>query len=121
MPNKRILLAEDEYLVRLLVKDDLEENGFEVLEAGDGLDAIALLDQPGSVDLIVTNITMPSADGIAIAQAARARVQDIPIIFISATPQRLMSPRTPVPHHIMAKPFDTANLVELVRTLLQPQ
>ena len=117
---KRILLAEDEYLVRLLVKDDLEESGFVVLEAGHGLDAIAMLEDPGDVDLLVTNLRMPGADGIEVAIAARARHPDIPIIFISATPQHLTSPRTPIPHHLMSKPFDTASLVELVRTLLRP-
>lgn len=117
---KRILLAEDEYLVRLLVKDELEESGFVVLEAGHGLDAIAMLDAPDDVDLLVTNLRMPGADGIDVAVAARARHPGIPIVFISATPQHLTSPRTPTPHHLMSKPFDTANLVELVRTLLRP-
>ena len=117
---KRILLAKDEYLVRLMVKDELESSGFVVLEAGHGLDAIAMFDDPDDVDLLVTNLSMPGADGIDVATAARARHPDIPIIFVSATPQRLTAARTPVPHHIMSKPFDTDNLVRLVRTLLHP-
>ena len=117
---KRVLVAEDEYLTRLLVKDELEHDGFVVLEAGHGLDAIAMFDDPGEIDLLVTNLFMPGADGIAVATAARARHPNIPIIFISATPQRLTSAQTPIPHHIMSKPFDTDNLVRLVRTLLHP-
>ena len=117
---KRVLVAEDEFLVRLLVKGELEASGFAVLEAGHGLDAIAMIDEPDNLDLLVTNLNMPGADGIEVAAAARARYPTIPIIFISATPQRLTAARTPVPHHVMAKPFDTDNLVRLVKTLLQP-
>ena len=115
---KRVLLAEDEFLVRLLVKDELEHSGFIVLEAGDGLDAIAMFDGPDAVDLLVTDVKMPGADGIEVATAARARHPQIPIIFISTMPQSLTSARTPVPHHLMSKPFDTDNLVRLARTLL---
>jgi CheY-like chemotaxis protein len=117
---KRILLAEDEYLVRLLVKDELENSGFVILEAGHGLDAIAMFDDPDHVDLLVTNVSMPGADGIDVATAARKRHPNIPIIFINATPERLTSARTPIPHHLMSRPFDTDNLVRLVRTLLHP-
>ncbi len=117
---KRILLAEDEFLVRMLVRDELETSGFTVLEAVDGLDAIAMFDDLDEVDLLVTNVSMPGADGIDVATAARKRHPNIPIIFISATPQALTSARTPLPHHVMSKPFDTDNLVRLARTLLHP-
>ena len=80
---KRILVAEDEYLIRLLVKDELEFNGFVVLETGHGLDAIAMFDDPDEIDLLVTNLRMPGADGIAVATVARARHPNIPIILTS--------------------------------------
>ena len=47
---------------RLLVKDELESRGFIVLEAGDGLNAIAMFDDLYEVDLLVTNVSMPGAD-----------------------------------------------------------
>ena len=114
----RVLVAEDEYLVRLLVVDDLTSSGLEVIEAADGLEAMEVLGRGDRVDALVTNIKMPGADGIAVAAAAREKYPEIPIVFISATPQ-LFGPNLPLaPYHCLAKPFDTSDLVRLVQRLL---
>ena len=115
----RVLVAEDEYLVRLLVVDDLSSSGLEVIEAADGLEAMEVLGRGDRVDALVSNIRMPGADGITVAAAARKRYPGIPIVFISATPQLLTSNTTLAPYHCLTKPFDTSDLVRLVQRLLK--
>ena len=116
--RRTVLVAEDEYLVRLLVVDDLTTSGFDVIEAGHGLDAMEILKRETRVDALVTNISMPGADGIAVALAARHQYPELPVIFISATPQRLVSCPDLAPYHCISKPFETSDLVRLVRRLL---
>jgi CheY-like chemotaxis protein len=118
--GRRVLVAEDEYLVRLLVVDDLAASGYDVLEAGNGLDAIQLLEDPDGVDVLVTNIMMPGANGVEVALAARARHPAIPIIFISATPQMVGSHPDLEPYHSVSKPFDTSDLVRVVDAVSKP-
>ncbi len=112
--GKRVLVAEDEYLVRLLVVDDLVASGYDVIEAGHGHDAIQLLDDPDGVDVLVTNIRMPGANGIEVALAARARHPGIAVIFISATPEMVGSYPKLAPYHCVSKPFETSDLVRIV-------
>ena len=114
----RVLVAEDEYVVRLLVVDDLTSSGLEVIEAADGLEAIEALERGERIDALVANLKMPGANGIAVAAAARERFPEIPIVFTSATPQILRSNPTLAPYHCLAKPFETSDLVILVQRLL---
>ena len=70
----RVLLAEDEGLIRLITKQFLQENGFEVTEAWNGEEAARLLNGPDSFDVLFTDVRMPgSLDGIALAEHARRR------------------------------------------------
>ena len=117
--GKRVLVAEDEYLIRLLLTDELREAGVDVLEAGCGDDALKLLDAPDNIAAVVTDIQMPGLiDGIALAAAARERHPDIRVVFTTAAPQYLAAPHVPRPHHAMHKPYDVIRLVQLVIRLL---
>ena len=56
---KRVLVAEDEYLVRLMLADELRDAGIDVLEAGRGEEAVELLQAPGPVAAVVNDVRMP--------------------------------------------------------------
>ena len=115
----RVLVAEDECLVRLMLADELRDAGMDVLEAGRGEEAIELLQAPDAIAAVVTDIRMPGpVDGIAVAAAARQRHPDIHIVFTTATPHHLTAPHVPRPHHAMHKPYDVIRLVQLVIRLL---
>jgi response regulator NasT len=86
-PPLRVLIAEDEALIRLDLREMLEEEGFEVVgEAADGEQAVALATDL-KPDLVICDIKMPKMDGIvAAAQITEARIA--PVVMLTAFSQR---------------------------------
>jgi CheY-like chemotaxis protein len=85
-----ILLVEDEYLIRLILVEALADAGFAVTEADGGVEAVRLLDGASRFDLLITDVQMPGPpDGIGVAQHARARFPDMPIVFATARPDSI--------------------------------
>ena len=114
----KILVAEDEPLIRMDIVETLAIDGFQVLEASDGSEALRLIDDPDHVVLVVTDVNMPGVDGIDVAVRARERHPEIPVLFVSARTDLLSSPRTPRPFGHLTKPFKMPDLVQKVRALL---
>jgi len=85
--KRRVVIAEDEALIRLDLKEMLEEEGFEVVaEAGDGEAAVRLAEEHRP-DLVILDVKMPVLDGISAAeQIAKARIA--PIVILTAFSQR---------------------------------
>ncbi len=84
MPAIRILLVEDEGLIRMMVVDFLEDEGFDVIEAHDGDEAARLLDTAGSFDVLFTDVRMPGVlDGIDVALGAQQRYPGLPVLVVS--------------------------------------
>ena len=86
-PARRVLLAEDEALIRLDLKEMLEEEGYEVVgEAGDGETAVRLAKELRP-DLVILDVKMPVLDGISAAeQVVSARIA--PVVILTAFSQR---------------------------------
>lgn len=83
MPSQ-VLVVEDEPIVRMVIVLHLLDEGFDVLEAANADEAIALLEQNGSVHLVFTDIDMPgSMDGLKLADYVRTRWPPIRIIVTS--------------------------------------
>ena len=83
-PLPMILVADDEADIRGLLRILLEKEGYRVLEAVDGLDALRLVKTHGSeLSLIILDIMMPNVDGLAAAKAIRD-FTDVPILFLTA-------------------------------------
>jgi two-component system cell cycle sensor histidine kinase/response regulator CckA len=78
-----ILLAEDEPALLRLGSNALAEEGHQVLGAEDGYAAIELLDSGAKPDLLISDVSMPGMDGIALARAARLRFPGLPILLLS--------------------------------------
>jgi PleD family two-component response regulator len=70
-PN-RVLLADDDPQMRRLIKSVLQREGFEVVEAADGLDALEAVEQSG-IDLVILDVDMPRLDGLGVLEELRAR------------------------------------------------
>ena len=79
----RILIADDEERWRRLMGDFLRNEGYEVLEAVDGLQAVETLRREGPVDLVLLDIMMPHLDGIDACRAIRG-FTNVPIIMVTA-------------------------------------
>lgn len=123
MSNATILIADDEPVVRGFVGSILRKQGFQVLEAADGMDALDQLDKSRSqVDLLVTDVRMPRMDGIALAHRVVQRFPRTPIIYISGYSFDVQLERNRYPNlpcAFLAKPFSRADLVDAVQKCLE--
>ncbi|MBA2932896.1 response regulator [Sphingomonas sp. CGMCC 1.13654] len=83
-----MLVVEDESLIRLDTVDRLEEEGFEVIEAGDADEAIRILETGTQIRILFTDVEMPgSMDGFALARIARDRWPPVEIVVASGRRQ----------------------------------
>jgi DNA-binding response OmpR family regulator len=116
----RVLVVDDEPLIRILMVDMLEEAGFDVLEAASGVEACQLIDDPTHVDLLVTDLNMPEADGVVVANRARAHTPGVPILFVSGRTDLLKSLSAPRPYSYLTKPFSMDQFSAAIDDLLTP-
>ena len=116
----RILVVEDDTIIRSLIIETLRDAGFQILEASSGKEAIRLLDHSDGVDVVITDLNMPDVDGVAVATEARARHADVAVLFVTGRPDLLDQPRTPRPHSQLVKPFRLAALRQTVEHITAP-
>ncbi|MCW2610669.1 MAG: response regulator receiver and domain protein [Cryptosporangiaceae bacterium] len=111
----RVLIAEDEALIRLDLKEMLEEEGYEVVgEAGDGETAVSMAEQLRP-DLVILDVKMPVMDGIAAAERiAGARVA--PVVILTAFSQRDLVERARAAGAMayLVKPFQKKDLLPTI-------
>lgn len=86
-PAARILVVDDEDVLREMLGDALRLSGFEVLEAADGSKALTVL-QSGKVDLIISDVNMPGMDGYEMLSHLRAQGDETPAIMLTARRER---------------------------------
>jgi response regulator NasT len=114
-PRRRVVIAEDEALIRLDLKELLVEEGYEVVgEAGDGEKAVELAESL-KPDLVVMDVKMPRLDGIAAAERiARARIA--PVVMLTAFSQRdfIDRARDAGAMAYLVKPFTRTDLVPAI-------
>lgn len=119
----RILVCDDTAQIRQLIRVNLELEGYEVVEAADGLEALGILEDPAQMlpDVITVDALMPRRDGWWTVSMIRAdpRLEHIPIVMVTASVQ---------PHHraqaeqaavdaFVAKPFDPDELLAVIAVL----
>lgn len=87
MPNnvrkKKILFADDEANIRLLYREVFSSEGYQVLEAADGYEAVKKV-QDESPDLVVLDIKMPGLHGLEVLERIRREKPEIPVILCTA-------------------------------------
>ena len=116
-----ILLVEDEEGLRALNARGLASRGYTVLEAGNGLEAIDLLEKfDGQVDLVVSDVVMPEMDGPTLARELRSRNPDLKIIFVSGYAEDAFQKHLPDhgQYAFLPKPFTLKQLVAAVKETL---
>ncbi len=114
-PARRVVIAEDEALIRLDLAEMLEEEGYDVVgQAGDGERAIALAEELRP-DLVVLDVKMPKLDGISAAQRI-AEQRIAPVVILTAFSQRELVERARDAGAMayLVKPFTKADLVPAV-------
>src|SRR5208282_1424337 len=116
-----ILLVEDEEGLRALNARGLASRGYTVLEAGNGVEAIDLLEKfDGQIDLVVSDVVMPEMDGPTLARELRRRNPDLKIIFVSGYAEDAFQKHLPDhgQYAFLPKPFTLKQLVAAVKEML---
>ena len=112
---RRILVVDDEDMLRQIMARTLEDLGFQVLAAADGVEAWALLqDGAQRIHAIVTDVKMPRMGGLALAERIRGLPNPPPLIFVSGYGQHDLTPLQP----FLPKPFHPDELAALVMQLV---
>jgi DNA-binding response OmpR family regulator len=118
MGRATILLVEDEPPIRELVADVLRDEGYDVLEAQDGVEALRALDEhsPATDDLslVVMDIMLPSLDGLGVLRHLGAPVSGPPVVAMSASRHLLSAALAAGARAVLSKPFDLNELLRVV-------
>ncbi|MGB6937917.1 MAG: response regulator, partial [Xanthobacteraceae bacterium] len=116
-----ILLVEDEEGLRQLNARGLASRGYTVLEAGNGVEAIEVLEKSSSqIDLVVSDVVMPEMDGPTLLRELRTRNPGLKIIFVSGYAEDAFQKHLPADGQFafLAKPFTLKQLVNAVKETL---
>jgi CheY-like chemotaxis protein len=118
--SETILVVEDEDDVRRAAKRILEQAGYQVLTAADGQEALDVLRQPGSIQLILSDLVMPRLGGRALYDAARREGKSTPFLFASgySPDDGRGNPPTDLGVPLLHKPWTAADLLARVREIL---
>jgi two-component system chemotaxis response regulator CheY len=82
---KKILLVDDSVTLRMSLKEPLEKEGFEVIEAEDGLEGLKFLEEHPDVNLVISDVKMPNMDGLEMVEQIKAieKYKFIPILMLT--------------------------------------
>ncbi|HEX5580218.1 MAG TPA: PAS domain-containing protein [Gemmatimonadaceae bacterium] len=111
-----VLLAEDEAAVRGATRRMLEQAGYDVLEAEDGVEALELWGRhAGAIRLVLSDVVMPRMGGPELAERLRARGASVPVLLMSGYDERPEGTgRLPTDASILSKPFGQGELLSAV-------
>jgi two-component system, cell cycle sensor histidine kinase and response regulator CckA len=110
----RVLVVDDEPIVRRLMVRALQGAGLEVIQADSGDAALALLTRDARLDLLITDVLMPGLDGFALAARVRSDWPTLPILYVSANTGYVIELLGPGAPQFLAKPFLPAAFVKFV-------
>jgi CheY-like chemotaxis protein len=120
--GETVLVVEDEVSVRLILTEELGDNGYNVIEASDGPSALRVLQSDARIDLLITDLGLPGGlNGRQIADAARDVRPSLRILFITGFAENasIANGHLDSSMEVITKPFVTAALLRKVRQLLR--
>lgn len=118
--NPRILIADDEDVLRMLITETLEVEDYELDEAQDGLEAYEKI-MANEYDLILLDLMMPGKTGLEVCQLVRAEGKTTPIVMLTAKTQaedRENAVKAGV-DYFFAKPFSPMQLLDFIQEILE--
>jgi two-component system, cell cycle sensor histidine kinase and response regulator CckA len=119
-----VLLVEDEDMVRAVAERALSRQGYKVITAANGEEALETLERIEGgdelpIDLLVSDVVMPSMDGPTLVRHARAKFPTLPILFMSGYAEEQLRRSIDIDHvAFLAKPFSVQQLAEAARDAL---
>jgi DNA-binding response OmpR family regulator len=119
MSKIKVLLAEDEASLGMIVKESLETRGFTVFHAENGEEALEVYQQE-KPDILVLDVMMPKKDGFTLAKEIRLENKGIPIIFLTAKSQTadVLEGFNHGGNDYLKKPFSMEELIVRIKALL---
>src|SRR5207244_1132733 len=120
MPDRTLLVADDDPGLRESLERTLTREGYRVLLASDGRAALERL-QDGAIDLIVTDLKMPGLTGLELLRAAKAIAPDVDVILLTAfgTVEEAVKAMKDGAYDFLTKPFRREQLLKLVDKALE--
>jgi two-component system, chemotaxis family, chemotaxis protein CheY len=117
--SKKILIVDDSAAIRQSISFILSQEGYETIEATDGLEALTMLGTIEALDLIVTDVNMPNLDGIGFIKKARelAKFKFTPILVLTTESQgsKMNEGKEAGATGWIVKPFNSEKLLGIVR------
>jgi CheY-like chemotaxis protein len=125
MRKPKILVVEDQEAVRAVACGFLEDFGYDVIEAGDGFEALTKLQEVDDIDLMFSDVVMPGGmNGFDLAQAAQSMKPTLKVVHTSGYPKGAMvhqdEPRFREGFIIM-KPYRREDLQKIIKDALETQ
>jgi CheY-like chemotaxis protein len=115
----KVLVVEDDEMVRDYARLVLSSLGYEPLGAGDGTEALRTLDEHGDIGLMLTDIGLPGMSGPALAAEVRRRRPGLPVLFASGSVDSTgRAERVPDGEAVLAKPYRKSELAQKLQLLL---
>lgn len=120
IPGPRILIVDDEPLIRWSLCETLATAGFRTLEAGDGRTALRQVDGEDGVDLVLLDLKLPDVDGLSLLKQIKQRRPWCPVVLMTAygTPETFDEAVRCGAALVTQKPFNVDEMPSLVRKLL---
>jgi two-component system, cell cycle sensor histidine kinase and response regulator CckA len=116
----RVLLVEDEDMVRAVAERALARAGYQITACSDGEDGLEAIQKDSNFDIVVSDVVMPGMDGPAMVRAIRKDHPGIPVLFMSGYAEEALRKDIDVPNmHFLPKPFSVAAITEKVATVMQ--
>jgi CheY-like chemotaxis protein len=118
--TEKILVAEDEIIVREYLKNLLERAGYRVVVAGDGEEAVAMFEEHDDISLVLSDVVMPKKNGVEILKEIKKRKPAIKMIFISGYSADVIRKMGNIEDTVeyIAKPFDKNRILSKIRAVL---
>jgi DNA-binding NtrC family response regulator len=112
----RLLVVDDEALIRWSLGEHLMSAGYDVIEAADGASALDILGATARIDLIVLDLKLPDTDGLSLLRRIRGTWPTCKVVMMSAfaTAQDVQDARQYGVAEIIPKPFDVQHLLKVV-------
>lgn len=117
--RRRVLLVEDEDMVRKVLTRMLSTRGFDVRAAASGAEAMAMFDARGEddFDLLVTDLMMPDGGGLMVARGLSQQLPGLRVLFVSGYSSVDMEGWDPERYRFLTKPFGSSELAKTIEEL----
>lgn len=118
--NSRILLVEDEAVLRELAAENLLDAGYSVMEAGDGTEGLEALRSDVPIDVLLSDIKLPGMNGYELAEAAKALRPQLKVILMTGYAPTPLPPKLErVVYRVLQKPFEIEALPGMIAAALE--